>query len=70
MGPGEGCGCRLRKACSFRRSACAAYVKPAECAGAIAALDAGTPAETQCFGSADGGANGQLTAVALAFCGP
>ncbi len=50
---------------------CAAYVQPAECAGAIEVLDAGTPGQRACFGTGeDAGANAQLTAVALAFCGP
>jgi hypothetical protein len=48
---------------------CAAYVQAAECAGAIAALDAGTPGAKACFG-ANAGVNAELTAVALAFCGP
>jgi hypothetical protein len=49
---------------------CASYAAPAECAGAIQAGDAGTPAEVQCFGAAGGGANAAFVAVGLAFCGP
>jgi hypothetical protein len=48
--------------------ACATFVPPAQCAGAIEQTDAGTPAEKACFGA--GGANAQFEGVALAFCGP
>jgi hypothetical protein len=50
---------------------CAKYAVAAECAGSIAAgdADAGTAAEVACFGAAGGGTDGQLLAVATAFCG-
>jgi hypothetical protein len=49
---------------------CATYEKPAECAGAIKAGDAGTTAEQACFGGANATADSLFEAVALAFCGP
>jgi hypothetical protein len=50
--------------------ACAAFVPPAECAGAIQLHDAGTAAERQCLGGDAGAGDTQFEAVALAFCGP
>jgi hypothetical protein len=50
--------------------ACAAYVGPATCAGAIQQTDAGTAAEKACIGSGGANARAQFEAVALAFCGP
>jgi hypothetical protein len=50
--------------------ACAKFVPPAECAGAIEQTDAGTPAEKACFGGSAAGGASQFEAVALAFCGP
>ena len=47
---------------------CAAFAAPAQCAGAIAHLDAGSAAEKACFGT--GSDATQFEAVALAFCGP